>query len=70
MAKKGKSVNTSKQRESSTNFVFCRCQVRSPERKEVGDDTLRCLPVFVDVYLFVFSLKLTGTTKVLCSETP
>ena len=70
MAKKGKSVNTSKQRESSTNFVFCRCQVRSPERKEVGDDILRCLPVFVDVYLFVFSLKLTGTTKVLCSETP
>ena len=70
MAKKGKSVNTSKQRESSTNFVFCRCQVRSPERKEVGDDILRCLPAFVDVYLFVFSLKLTGTTKVLCSETP
>ena len=57
MAKKGKSVNTGKHSEASTNFVFCRCQVRSPERKEVGDDMLRCLPVFVDVYQFVFSLK-------------
>ena len=57
MAKKGKSVNTGKHRESSTNFLFCRCQLLSAEGKEVGDDILRCLPVFVDVYLFAFSLK-------------
>ena len=57
MAKKGKSVNTGKHRESSTNFLFCRCQLLSAEGKEVGDDILRCLPVFVDVYLFAFSLE-------------